>query len=86
MSTWAEVINPANITGAGGSLPDSGSGGLSSGLETAVATSSGTAGAPPWSPDSGLFWFAVVLAVTAVAIGASVSVKAGPFKGAASAK
>lgn len=81
--SWLE-LNPANITGAGGSAPDRGSGGLSSGIEASVGTAAGPT-PPIYSPDNPLFWFAIVLVGTAVLIGASVSVKAGPFKAKASA-
>lgn len=81
--SWLE-LNPANITGAGGSLPDQGSGGLTSGVEAAVGTPQGPT-PPIYSPDNPLFWFAIVLLGTAVLIGASVSVKAGPFKASAKA-
>ncbi len=82
--TWLG-LNPGNITGAGGSQPDSGSGGLMSGLQTAAMTNNGGSNPPPWSPDSSLFWFGAILAVTAVLIGASVSVKAGPISASAKA-
>jgi hypothetical protein len=34
----------------------------------------------PWHPDSPLFWFGAVLAVTLGLIGASTSIRVGPFK------
>lgn len=34
----------------------------------------------PWHPDSPLFWFGALLAVTLGLIGASTSIRVGPFK------
>lgn len=34
----------------------------------------------PWHPDSPLFWFGALLAVTVGLIGASTSVRLGPFR------
>lgn len=39
----------------------------------------------PWHPDSPLFWFGVTLAVTLGLIGASTSIRVGPYKAAISA-
>jgi hypothetical protein len=39
----------------------------------------------PWSPDSPLFWFGALLAVTFGLIGAATSIRVGPFKAAVSA-
>lgn len=39
----------------------------------------------PWHPDSPLFWFGAVLAVTFGLIGASTSIRVGPFKAAVAA-
>jgi hypothetical protein len=39
----------------------------------------------PWHPDSPMFWFGVLLATTFGLIGASTSLRVGPFKAAASA-
>lgn len=41
--------------------------------------------AKPWHPDSPMFWFGTLLAVTFGLIGVSTSVRVGPFKGALSA-
>lgn len=41
--------------------------------------------AKPWSPDSPLFWFAAVAAVTFGLMAANVHIKVGPFKAGASA-
>lgn len=43
------------------------------------------AGDRPWHPDSPLFWFGVLTAVTLGLIGASTSLRVGPFKAAVSA-
>lgn len=82
MDTW-QGISPGAITGYGGSLPGSGSGGVTQGVEGNV----GTAGAvhpPLYSPDNPLFWFALVLALAGGLIYISTEVKAGPFKAGAS--
>lgn len=39
----------------------------------------------PWHPDSPLFWFGLVLATTFGLIGASTSIRVGPFKAAVAA-
>jgi hypothetical protein len=39
----------------------------------------------PWSPDSPLFWFAVVAAATFGLMAANVHIKVGPFKAGVSA-
>lgn len=39
----------------------------------------------PWHPDSPLFWFGVLAATTLGLIGASTSVRVGPFKAAVAA-
>lgn len=39
----------------------------------------------PWHPDSPLFWFGAVLAVTFGLVAASTSIRVGPFKAAISA-
>jgi hypothetical protein len=39
----------------------------------------------PWHPDSPLFWFGTLLAVTLGLIGASTSIRVGPFKAAIAA-
>jgi hypothetical protein len=79
--TW-EGIGPASTTGFS-MAADSGSGGVTAGVESAVATRTGNT-APPWSPDNALFWFAVILLASVGAISFSTSVKAGPIKGSAS--
>jgi len=68
--------------------------GLVAGPATTTATALPTVGAisargeatpPPWSPDNPLFWFGLVLGVTFGLVGASTSLKVGPFKAAVSA-
>jgi hypothetical protein len=78
-----ESIGPASITGFGGALVGSGSGGVTQGVEDAVQTSE--AGNPPlWSPENPLFWFAALLLAAGGFLYVSTEVKAGPFKGEAS--
>jgi len=79
---WAG-INPSSITGFGGSLPGGGSGGVVSGVESAVATRANP-NAPLYSPDNPLFWVGLLLLAAAGAIYLSTSVKVGPIKGKAS--
>lgn len=38
----------------------------------------------PWHPDNGLFWFGVIAATTLGLIGASTSLRVGPFRAAVS--
>lgn len=71
-------IKPAAATAAGAGL----GGGLvaSAGPELAEGRSD-----KPWHPDSPLFWFGVLAAVTLGLIGASTQIRVGPFKAAVSA-
>jgi hypothetical protein len=55
------------------------------GLETAVHPGGTSDGTSPFSPDSGLFWFGVFLAVSLGLIAASTSIRVGPLKASASA-
>lgn len=66
------VVSSANGQAPASSLPSAGA---------APATTS----APPWHPDSGLFWFGAALAVTLGLIAASTSIRVGPFKAGVSA-
>jgi hypothetical protein len=81
-ANWAG-INPGTITGFGGSQVGSGSGGVASGVDAAVATPA--AATPPlYSPQNPLFWFAAFLAAGAGLFHLSTHVKAGPAKGSVS--
>jgi len=74
--TWGG-IGPSQITGWGGGYADHGSGGVNSGVDSAVVTRHHD-NAPLWNPDNPLFWFgAILLAVTGL-VTASVHVKGGP--------
>ena len=77
-------IGPGAVTGFGAGAADQGSGGVTSGMGGAVTTDAG-ANPPLWSPDNPLFWFGALLLIAAGLITASTSVKAGPFRGSASA-
>lgn len=76
-----EDINPGTVTGfgTGYGASDGGSGGVSTGMDTAVTSS---AQAPPYSPESGLFWFGAFALAAAGGIffvhHVRVSVSAGP--------
>lgn len=72
-------ISPGSVTGFGAGQADSGSGGVTSGVEGSVVTRTG-AGAPLYSPDNPLFWFGAALLLAAGLIHVSTSVKAGPLK------
>lgn len=61
---------PETVPGTGGGL----------GSLTAATASLNDAGAKPWHPDSPLFWFGGLLAVTLGLIGASTSIRVGPFR------
>lgn len=54
-------------------------------LSAATASQLDRHGNKPWHPDSPLFWFGILAATTLGLIGASTSVRLGPFKGALSA-
>jgi hypothetical protein len=79
--TWSE-IGPGSITGFG-AQSDGGSGGVRSGVTSAVATASGSA-APIYSPDNPLFWVGILLLTIGGAVGLSGWVDVGPIKGKAS--
>ncbi len=81
-STWAG-INPGSVTGFGAGQADSGSGGVTAGVESAVSTRA-SANAPLYSPDNPLFWLGLLLLATVGLVQVSTHVKAGPLKGAAS--
>jgi hypothetical protein len=82
MTAEWQGLNPGSITGWNGGGPDQGSGGVTPGVGSpaAAAATRSSAAAPPWSPDSPLFWVAIVLAATAGLFTISVSAKAGPFR------
>jgi hypothetical protein len=77
--TWADTLNAGAITGAGFSQPDQGSGGIRSGLSSAVGTAGGP-NPPLYSPDNPLFWFGGALLAVAGLIGLSGWVDLGPLK------
>lgn len=77
-------INPASLTGFSGGQPDSGSGGLVTGVAAAAATRADT-NAPLYSPQNPLFWVAGFMLAAAGLVYASAHIKAGPFKASASA-
>ncbi len=54
-------------------------------MPTATRSSLDANSDKPWHPDSPLFWFGALLAVTFGLIGASTTVRVGPFKAAAAA-
>ncbi len=76
--TWAG-ISPGAVTGFSHGFADHGSGGVTSGVESAVATQARTT-APLYSPDNPLFWFGAFLVVVTGLVTASMHVKAGPAK------
>lgn len=63
-----------------GSAHQSGISTLGTGLVTATGSVLDRNGDKPWHPDSPLFWFGTLLAVTFGLIGASTAVRVGPFK------
>ena len=73
-------IGPTSIVGFGSTQTDGGSGGVSTGVASAVATASG-ARAPLYSPDNPLFWFGGLLLLIGGAVVISTSVDVGPVKG-----
>lgn len=75
--TWAE-LGPGSITGWSMSA-DRGSGGVSTGVESAAATRAGD-NPPLFSPDNPLFWVAGLLLVVGGAVGLSGWVDLGPIK------
>lgn len=80
-----DVIDPYHMLGARpasmvGPQPE-GAAGLTAGTSSLMDRH----GDKPWHPDSGLFWFGMLLATTMGLIGASTAVRVGPFKGALSA-
>ncbi len=78
MTDWSS-IGPSTITGFNGSGPDSGSGGVRSGMSGTVTTAGG-AYPPLYSPDNPLFWFAALLLAGAGLLTISMHVKGGPAK------
>lgn len=79
VATWADALSPGMITGFGAGHADRGSGGMATGVQTAVTAEQGTA--PLWSPDNPLFWFAAIALAAVGAITVSTSVNLGPLKG-----
>lgn len=79
MTTWADEVTPGMVTGFGAGMADRGSGGVASGVQSAVTA---VQGAPPlYSPDNPLFWFGALLLVGVGAITLSTSVDLGPLRG-----
>ncbi|MGA2835505.1 MAG: hypothetical protein ABSF84_02800 [Acidimicrobiales bacterium] len=77
-TTWAG-INPANITGFGGTQPGNGSGGVQSGVDGTVTTAE-SANPPLYSPQNPLFWLGVLLLAAGGLFHLSTSASAGPAK------
>lgn len=80
-SDWSE-ISPSAITGWG-LRADGGSGGVTTGVESNVATASSTT-PPLYSPDNPLFWVGGLLILVGGFVGLSGWVDLGPIKGKAS--
>lgn len=80
-SVW-ENFNAYRFTGLNAAAaPDS-----SRAAMPAIAGSAGPREAlRPWHPESGLFWFGLILAATVGLIGVSTSFKVGPVRASASA-
>lgn len=78
-NTWADELSPGAVTGFGAGYADRGSGGVVSGVQSAVTAQQGAA--PLYSPDNPLFWFGAILLVAVGAITVSTSVDLGPLKG-----
>ena len=76
---WTDEINPGVLTGFGAGQADQGSGGVQSGVTSAVVAKQGAA--PLYSPDNPLFWFGAILLVAVGAVTFSTSVDIGPLKG-----
>jgi hypothetical protein len=76
---WSSSLNAGSLTGAAFAQPDQGSGGLRSGLASAVTTAGGP-NPPLWSPDNPLFWFGGLLLAVGGFIGVSGWVDVGPLK------
>lgn len=79
VATWADALSPGMVTGFGAGFADRGSGGMATGVQTAVTAEQGAA--PLWSPDNPLFWFGAVLLAAVGAITVSTSVDLGPLRG-----
>jgi len=79
LGDWTDAVSPGTVTGFSGGMADQGSGGVQSGVQSAVTAQAGAA--PLWSPDNPLFWFGAILAVVAGAITLSSTVDFGPLKG-----
>jgi hypothetical protein len=54
---------------------------LGTGVVSATGSSLDANSDKPWHPDSPLFWFGMLAAVTFGLIGASTTVRLGPFRG-----
>jgi len=75
---WTQSLNPYQHLGL--VQTTSGPSAAGAGLP-ATSTAAGDGGDKPWSPDSPLFWCAVIMAASfAGIVGASVNLHAGPAR------
>lgn len=85
VTSW-DRLDPYHMFGAPIPSASAGGAGAADGMARAAGPALTERGAAkPWHPDSPLFWFGGLLAVTLGLIGASASVRFGPFRAGAAA-